>query len=419
MLGTKHRFAVWGRGNYNLEHISRDTSAIIKSSAAIFGNQLPYDDYLFILHSAIGARGGLEHANSCTLGWDAMEFADPKKYAAFLRLVAHEHFHAWNIKRLRPAQLGPFDYFNEVPSRTLWLHEGGTVYYDGLLPVRAGVVPAHQWLDDIAASISKLLKTPGQQRMSVADASFNAWTHLYRPQENSPNQTISYYLKGELVCLCLDQLLRQESANEQGLDDVMRYLFKQCSPPNPGYVEQHLPTLIQEATHVDVSAFFARYIDGTDPLPLTKALHWYGLELQFDDVPATPASCTAQNDQLPKNYLGIQTLAGESGALVQHVFDHSPAAIDGIYPGDEIIAINQFRVTSSTLNTHLNHYSPGQKIDVALFRRQELVHSTIQLAPLPQHDASLKPATTVSDAQKARLEQLLQQSYDSLLAEAS
>lgn len=395
--GRPHRLVLAGEGNWDEEAFVRDVRPIVEQAAAIFGGRLPYERYLFVLLSMQGIRGGLEHKDASILAWGALDFAPRKRWEDFLRLVAHEHFHAWNIKRIRPKVLGPFDYAAEAYTRTLWLHEGGTVYYDGLVPVRAGVVRVKTWLSELGDSIKALESQPGRLHMSVAESSQVAWVKLYRRDEHSRNSTISYYLKGDLVCLLLDQAIRERSGGAKSLDDVMRHLFALTAPPQPGYDEERLPELLREATGVDVSELLARWVDGVEELPLDEALAWYGLKVERSvkggngDVPAAEMG-----------WLGADVATKEGRLVVTGVAEGTPAWRDGVYCDDEILALDGWRVDAGSLPKRLEVRRPGERVVVTVARHERLVDVPVTLGARPFDEVKVTARPDATDEQRAR-----------------
>jgi predicted metalloprotease with PDZ domain len=200
--GKPVRLSVWGRadadgsaGRDRLPQLVADARAIVEAQARLFGG-LPYDAYAFLLMLAPGAYGGLEHRASAALLGSPFHFSSKKSYDELLELVSHEHFHAWNVKRIRPRALGPFDYGRENYTRSLWVMEGLTSYYDRHTLRRAGLITVKRYLDRLLEDWQKLLAVPGRAKHSIEESSFDAWIKLYRPDENSINSTVSYYLKG-------------------------------------------------------------------------------------------------------------------------------------------------------------------------------------------------------------------------------
>ncbi len=234
--GVPHELVVWGRGDFDARRVVADIGKIIDAEAAIFGG-LPYSDrYLFILHLNDRGRGGLEHRRSCALLVPRFSFVQKAAYEDFLLLVAHEFFHLWNVKRLRPAAFTPYDWTRENHTRLLWAMEGLTSMYEVMALRRAGLLTPQRFLEIWAERATQLLRTPGRLRMSLSQASFDAWIKHYRPDESTSNTTVSYYLKGSVVGFLLDLELRRRSGGAKSLDDLVRVLFEKHGLP-PGLPE--------------------------------------------------------------------------------------------------------------------------------------------------------------------------------------
>ena len=241
-LGKPHELAVWGRGNLDERAFPEDARRVVEALGALMGG-LPYARYLFVVHLADRRRGGLEHAASTTLQLARTGFFPRKAYEESLGLLAHEFFHVWNVKRLRPAAFIPFDYAREQYTRLLWWFEGATSYYEQVALARAGLLEPKRWLEALGRALTSLERTPGARKTSVEESSFLAWVKLYRPDENTPNSTVSYYLKGELVALALDLALRRAG---RSLDELLRVLYDRHARdgvPEDG-VEQVAATLL-------------------------------------------------------------------------------------------------------------------------------------------------------------------------------
>src|SRR2546428_405302 len=210
--GVRHELVVWGRGDFDGLRVVADLIKIIDAEAGIFGG-LPYPDrYLFILHLNDKSRGGLEHRRSCALIVPRFSFVQKTPYEDFLLLVAHEFFHLWNVKRVRPSAFTPYDWTRENHTRLLWAMEGLTSTYEVVTLLRAGLVGPQRFLEIWAERITQLLRTPGRLRTSLSQASFDAWIKHYRPDESTANTTVSYYLKGSIVGFLLDLELRRRSS---------------------------------------------------------------------------------------------------------------------------------------------------------------------------------------------------------------
>ncbi|MBX0329314.1 M61 family peptidase [Oscillochloris sp. ZM17-4] len=279
-----HEIVIWGRGNEDEARLVADTRRIVEVQRDMFDG-LPYPHYSFILHLTDGRGGGLEHRNSVTNMVDRWTFRPERSYERYLSLTSHELFHVWNVKRLRPAPLGPFDYRSENYTRLLWFVEGVTSYYDELLLVRAGLMQPGRFLEKLADEILALQGQPGRHVQSLEESSFDAWVKFYRPDENTANSSISYYLKGSLVCLLLDMEIRRRTGGERSLDDVVRELYGRYPISGPGIPEEGgVIAAVEAVAGAHDGAFrdfFARYIAGTDELDYAAALAAAGLELRW------------------------------------------------------------------------------------------------------------------------------------------
>lgn len=368
VLGKPHQLAIWGQGNANPHQIIADTIRLIEVEAAIFGG-LPYDRYLFLLHLTAGGYGGLEHKNCCSLIYSRFGFNTPAKYHRFLQLVAHEFFHLWNVKRIRPIELERFDYEQENYTTALWFCEGVTSYYDMLIPRWAGIYNVKAFLELLGKEISQFLTIPGRKVQPLSEASFDAWIKLYRRDANSNNAQISYYLKGELVALLLDLLIRARFNNQRSLNDVLRQLWQRFGQTETGYTAAQLQGILEGVAEVDLHNFCDRFLQGTEELPFDDYLHPFGLRLQavYDD-PALP-------------FLGLRPKAENGRAMVQFVEADSPAALAGIDAQDELLAIAGIRVSADQVNERLQDYQAGDIIQITVFHQDELRTVSVTLAP--------------------------------------
>jgi predicted metalloprotease with PDZ domain len=366
-----HAIVLWGaRARFDRAKLVQDVTAIVETEAQLFGG-LPYDHYLFLLHLAPTGRGGLEHRNSCTLlaSPDAFETADG--YDDLLSLVAHEFFHLWQIKRIRPEGVFPFDYSRENYTRLLWLFEGGTSYYDWLVLRRAGLVDPRGYLKHLGAEIARLEDTPGRMAQTLEEASFDAWIKLYRPDEHSVNSTVSYYLKGEVVCALLDLEIRARSRGARSLDDVMRHLWREYGARERPVPESAIEAVFAAATDVDVSDAIDAMVRSTTPLPYERVLALAGLALR-----PRPGRGGA---------LGVRLRADGGRAVVASVLRGGAADAAGIAPGDELIAIDGRRVDEPGLRERLKHRRPGDTVQILYARRDEVATLSVTLAePAPE-----------------------------------
>jgi predicted metalloprotease with PDZ domain len=376
VLGKPHQLAIWGQGNHKPEKLLEHLQKVIEFEAKMFGG-LPYQRYVFLLHLFDQAYGGLEHKNSCSLIYHRFGFRQQEKYERFIQLVAHEFFHLWNVKRIRPQGLDVFDYDQENYTPSLWFCEGTTSYYDLVIPFRAGIYGVKSYFHHLNQEITKYLKTPGRKVQPLAESSFDAWIKLYRPDPNSGNSQISYYLKGEMVSLLLDLLIRSRHQNQRSLDDVMVKMWEQFGKPEIGYTPEELKEVIESVAEIDLSDFFDNYIDGLDDLPFNDYLQPFGLQL------------VAELDPAP--YLGIKLKTEYEREIVKFVEMGSPAQIAGIDAGDELLAIDSIRIATHKLSERLQDYQPHDTITITVFHKDELRNYSVTLATHNPHKYHLQP----------------------------
>jgi predicted metalloprotease with PDZ domain len=410
--GKRHRWAVWGRGNYDPQRLAFDTTRIVQAEKALFG-ALPYEAFTFILHLTPGGSGGLEHRDSTVLQADRWSFRG-QPYEHFLALTAHELFHAWNGKRLRPAGLGPFDYTREAYTRDLWVVEGITSYYTDLVLRRAGVITPQRYLERLAETITRLFGVPGRFVQPLADSSFDTWIKFYRPDANSPNATVSYYLKGAVVALLLDLRIRQATANARSLDDVMRAMWERFGAADVAYPAGELERVASEVAGADLSAFFDAALRGRGELEYAPVLAAAGLELVGAHAPAVAGAAGSATvgepgaKPAPRDVrIGIQMKFEGGRTLVGNVLADSPAWRAGINAGDEVVALDGLRVGLETLSARLMDRKPGERVTLTVFRRDELLNLALEVELGPPQRWELRPLANATPEQVALREDWL------------
>ncbi|MGF1479217.1 MAG: M61 family metallopeptidase [Cyanophyceae cyanobacterium] len=388
--GKPHQWAVWGQGNANMPQIIADTRSIIEVEAELFGD-LPYERYLFLLHLSGSGFGGLEHKDSCSLNYPRFGFRAKDKYRRFMQLVAHEFFHLWNVKRIRPKPLEKFDYERESYISSLWFCEGTTSYYDTIIPLRAGIYDRQTCLENLSKDITRLQTTPGRKIQPVSESGFDAWIKLYRRDANSDNSQISYYLKGELVSLLLDLLIRARHRNHRSLDDVMRQMWQRFGRAEIGFTAAELQATIESVAETALSDFFSRYIDGTEELPFNQYLEPFGLRLKS----------VCEDEPVP--YLGIKVVSDGGKETIKAVVAESPAAVAGLDAGDELLAVDGLRVTAEQLNERLKDYQAGDRLQVTVFHQDQLLTLAVELAEPQPSRYEIVPIDNPTDTQKQNL----------------
>jgi predicted metalloprotease with PDZ domain len=382
--GVPHEIAYTGViPHLDAARINADVAKICAAQIRFFGTltssgrkprvEAPFERYVFLTAVAGEGYGGLEHRSSTALlaSRDALPVegrgsreADAA-YLTFLGLVSHEYFHAWNVKRIKPAAFAPYDLAQENYTSLLWIFEGFTSYYDDLFLIRTGLASERQYLGMLAKTIDDVLAGAGRLTQSVAESSFDAWVKYYRQDENTPNAVVSYYKKGSLVALCLDLHIRIQSRGRASLDDAMRLLWTRYgrgfyAGEGKGLAEDAFPDLVLEATRVDVSAAVDRWAYRTGELPLAELLAGVGLELRRETSPPTAA-------------LGAKLAVSGSDTRLATVFSGGAAHEAGLSGGDTLIAIDGLRVMPGRAATLVSRYRPGDAVDVTVFRNDLLM----------------------------------------------
>lgn len=395
--GVPHRIVIDGEGNYDPALIKAEVQKIVETEVGLFG-EIPYHDYTFFLHLRPNGGGGLEHLNSTALGFPRFRFSSADGYRRFGALVAHEFFHLWNVKRIRPDALGPFDYTKENHTKLLWVAEGITEYYGQLMLRRAGLISDEAYLEHLASQIQDVQETPGRKVMSAEDASFNSWIKEYRPDENSINSQISYYDKGELLGMLLDLEIRRRSNNARSLDDVMRTLYNDFFKKNRNYTPADFQKVCETAAGSSLEDFFAHYVRGTDELPYNQVLPAAGLEIQQAGVPIEQVDHVG--DIIRSSYLGAELEDSGEFISVKNVRAGSPAYEQGLNAKDLIIAIDGERANTKRLIALLGPKKPSDVIRLTVFRNDDLRTLDIKLGSRIAVDYRMVQLPARSEQQK-------------------
>jgi len=414
-----HRIIIDGEGNYDPERLRADVQKIVEAEAAMFGGGLdhrrdgqtiveadprglPYHDYTFILHLRSNTGGGLEHLNSTALGFKRFGFANEDGYHRFQALVAHEFFHLWNVKRIRPDALGPFDYTKENYTRLLWVAEGITEYYGQLMVRRAGLISEEIYLKHLAKQIQDFQEMPGRQVMSAEEASFDSWIKFYRPDENTVNSQISYYDKGELLGLLLDLNIRRRTNNAKSLDDVMSYLYTEYFQQRRNYTPADFQKACELAAGVSLGDFFSRYVRGKDDLVsvYNQMLVGAGLRLEQDGF----GIGLPEGDRILhlKGFLGADLEDKPDGdfIVVKSVRAGSPAYEQGLNAKDKIIALDGARVDKDTFEALIAAKRPGDTVRILVFRFDDVRTFDIRLTGAIDAPYRIVPLAQTNEQQK-------------------
>jgi len=348
---------------------------IVTTSIELMGGEIPYRDYTFILHLRSNTGGGLEHLNSTALGYPRFGFQPETRYRGFLGLVSHEFFHLWNVKRIRPDALGPFDYNKENYTKLLWVAEGITSYYGDLILRRAGLMSEKDYLASLARAFQSFQRVPGRRVMSAEEASFDTWIKYYRQDENSVNSQIDYYDKGAIVGLLLDLEIRKVTHNSKSLDDVMRALYSEFFKKNRNYTPADFQRLSEQMAGTSLEEFFSHYVRGREEFDYNRALAAAGLRLDLSEA-------SAGMKATEKAYLGADLSQDGDRLLVSRVLEGSPAYEQGLNTGDQIVALDNMRANKEFFEARLAEKRPGQLISLTIFRFDDLSLMPIKLGSM-------------------------------------
>ena len=397
--GVPHRLVLTGVHKADLGRIGRDLSKICGIQASIFGLPLPMGQYLFQVMVVGDGYGGLEHRDSTSLICSRKDLplagqeGVSEGYRKFLGLCAHEYFHLWNVKRIRPAGLVESDLSSEAYTWQLWAFEGFTSYYDDLALVRAGVVEPSSYLELLAQTITRLIRSRGRFRQSVAESSFFAWTKFYKQDENASNAIVSYYVKGALVALGLDVQLRLATAGEKDLDSLLRLLWTDFGQKNRPVPEGEIEARALALAGSDLDGFFDRYVHDTEELPLERWLAELGVGMRLrpstgakDVGGVVPADVP---DPAPRKAIGAVFEADPQGARVTRVVEGSPAQRGGLAVGDLVVALDGLKVVPEDLVTSIAEYVAEDPLELHAFRRDELRVFRVQPEPAPADTCDL------------------------------
>jgi len=408
--GIPHELAIEGRHEADQERLAADLARLCAWHQSFWGQPDDLDRYVFLLRLGRG-MGGLEHRFSSALAAGRDSLPGPGRaevtdaYRRFLGLVSHEYFHLWNVKRIRPAELVGADDSREAYTRQLWIFEGITSYYDDLALLRSGLITPASWLELLGQLLTRIQRSPGRRRQTLEEASFDAWIKFYRPDARSPNHTISYYAKGALVALALDLEIRLRSQGRRSLDDLMRALWTQFGAAgSPGLAEGSFERLAEDIAGTDLSEFFARALRTTQDLPVGILLARFGIRMQMRaaEGPADRGGKPSRHALADACWLGLTTTVVDGRVRIATVFSDGPAEQAGLCSGDEVVAVDGYRLLPDSQRSLFSGLRAGCSLALHVFRSDELLCLNVMPAPAPRDTCYLELDEAADEAVRQR-----------------
>ncbi|NND44410.1 MAG: M61 family metallopeptidase [Xanthomonadales bacterium] len=358
---------------WNGPRSANDLRDIVAATQAFWGG-VPLEREYWFFNFLVERGGGLEHDHSTVIMGSRWQMRDREDYVKWLSLAAHEYFHAWNVRRMRPEALARYDYSSEQYVHSLWLAEGLTSYYDNLMLSRAHLVTPVEYFKRLALDLHALEMTPGRALISLREASLDAWIRHYQPDAHSPNSTVSYYTKGAVLGFALDTRIRSATGNRRSLDEVMRGMYRDWG--DRPYPDSAFPEAVEQVGNAEIRAWLEHHLDTPEPIDIDAALAWYGLLL--DRHPANTAA--RLEGEPPAAGLGVSWNEEAPGLVVDSVFSDSAGSAAGLLPGDELLAISGERVTADELEDRLHRLHPGEEVTLLLARRGRIMQLPLVLA---------------------------------------
>ncbi len=391
--GIPYTIAAENLGKINRSELIDDYKKVVETATSLIG-EIPYKHYTFIMMNR--GMGGLEHTNSMAVFSNRLDFGSPEISDGWLSFIAHEFFHLYNVKTIRPVALGPFDYDKENYTDMLWFSEGVTSYYENIILNRAGFFNRDDVFREMKTSIANYENIPGHRFQSVASSSYDSWMLFFNRSENASNTTISYYDKGCSIGMLLDLKIRYESGNKKSLDDVMRNLYQvYYKEKKRGFTDKEFRDACEKAAGTSLDEIFEVYIPTVQDIDYPKYLGYAGLSID-----------TAPKEE-PGTWLGATTREDAGNLLITRVEWNSPAYNAGLSPQDVIKEINGEKATNDLLNSSLNSAKPGDRITFTVTHRDIINKVEVALGKKTSRTFEIKPLQNPTSGQTAILDKWL------------
>ncbi|MDA4131366.1 MAG: PDZ domain-containing protein [Thaumarchaeota archaeon] len=397
---TKYEVSIFSIKRFEERSFVSDLQKIVEETIKVFSH-VPFDQYLFLADFTSDNYGGLEHLNSTHCIAPIFRLDPPYEYHELLTLFSHEFFHAWNVKRLRPVGFGPFDYSREIYSKSLWISEGITSYYDDLLLRRCGIYSVPEYLDAFSANVNTIKVLPGSKWQSAEEASFDAWIKHYRQNENSPNVLSSYYLQGTVIGWMLDMEIRRISNSAKNLDDVLREVYeKSFVKDNRGFTDEEFEEACEKIGGSSVQKIYEDRVKGRESIDFDKYLGYSGLMI----VP--------QKHKSGQGFLGIRTKDDSGRLMVATVLSSSSAEDSGMAPSDEIIGADGVRMDRSRFAYYVSNRKPEERIRITVARFGSIMDLDAKLNEKPILEYRIVKKENATESEKQLFGKWLGHSWD-------
>ncbi len=372
--GISHFICLSGKGNYDEDTLIKDFRKIAEEEIKLLGGEIPYKNYTYIIHLVEKGGGGLEHLNSFVVQFPRWNFTNEKIYKKFLGLVSHEFFHLWNVKRIRPEALGPFDYDNENYTKGLWVAEGWTSFYDNLILRRSNILTNEEYYEFLSVELNDVMRFEGRFHQSVEESSYDTWIRFYRKDENYNNTQVSYYTKGAIIAMMLNLEIIKSTDCIKSLDDALRMLYEDYKKDrSKGYSDQRVKVVAEAVCGKNLDDFWNKFIRGTEELPVNDFLNYAGLKL-------------VNENETESVMLDFEVKLVEGKLMITKIHAGTFAYESGLNFNDEIIAVDGIRMNEELLNNYFKDRNEGDKVKFLISRKGLTGEINAELKnPLPKY----------------------------------
>ena len=391
--GVTHRFIGYKLGEFDKKKFMLDLKKIVETSVKLFGH-IPYKHFTFI---AIGpGQGGIEHLNSTTISFDGNNLNRKENYIRTMYFLAHEFFHTYNVKRIRPVELGPFDYNNGNKTKMLWFSEGFSVYYEYLIVKRAGLTNEKELLASLQKNMFAFENKPGRLYQTLEEASYETWNNgPFGNTGEDVNKTISYYEKGPVVGLLFDFKIRQLTANKRSLDDLMRFLYTEFyQKKKKGFTDAELINAFEKIAGAAMEDEY-RYVKTTTEPDYPTYFQYAGLSID------------TTIKSYPGAYTGLSAKVIDDTLIVNNVDYTSPAWDAGMRKGTRIIEIDKEKATDKLLENKIKNADPGETLKLTILDGNGIKNAAFEFGVKKEKSFEISRLNDPTPLQKQILESWL------------